>query len=448
MALRNGMTAMRKKLHLGLFSYPGGHHVAAWRHPSVNPREILGFDFYARAARTAERGFFDLFFVGDMLAARERDGRIVAGGALNNIDSISINAAVSAATRYIGLVATLSTTYNEPVPIAERFATLDHISGGRSGWNIITTANDDAALNFSRKTHMEKSLRYARAKEFVDTCTALWDSWAADALVGDRLSGTFARADRIKRVEIKGDFLSTRSALSLPALPQGWPVLVQAGGSPSGVEFAASVAEVIFTAQTKLDEACAFRASVGARMPAHGRDPATLKVLPGLMPIIGDTEAAAIQKERDLTEMLHPSVGVWMLSEQLKFRLYDIPDTAKLPVADIRASGSNFTPRVTSLLDDAEAKGLSIRECGKIVAAARSHGSVIGTPEQVVAHMQTWLSAGAADGFNIMPPYFPAELDLFVDEVVPLLQRRGLYRTEYSGTTLRDHLELARPVRQ
>jgi alkanesulfonate monooxygenase SsuD/methylene tetrahydromethanopterin reductase-like flavin-dependent oxidoreductase (luciferase family) len=146
--------------------------------------------------------------------------------------------------------------------------------------------------------------------------------------------------------------------------------------------------------------------------------------------------------------MLHPSVGVWMLSEQLKFRLYDIPDTAKLPVADIRASGSNFTPRVTSLLDDAEAKGLSIRECGKIVAAARSHGSVVGTPEQVVAHMQTWLSAGAADGFNIMPPYFPAELDLFVDEVVPLLQRRGLYRTEYSGTTLRDHLELARPVRQ
>jgi N-acetyl-S-(2-succino)cysteine monooxygenase len=441
-------THMSKQLHLGLFSYPGGHHVAGWRHPSVAARDILGFDFYRHAAQEAERGLFDLFFVGDMLAAREKDGRVVAEGALNNIDSISINAAVAAATTHIGLVATLSTTYNEPYAIAERFATLDHISGGRSGWNIITTANDDAALNFSRKSHMEKTLRYQRAKEFVDVCTALWDSWSDDALIGDREQGLFADASRIRPIEHKGAFFSVRDALTLPRPPQGWPVLVQAGGSPAGLEFAASVAEVIFAAQTKLEEARAFRAAVQSRMPAHGRDPQTLRVLPGLMPIIGETEAAALRKEEELNELLHPAVGVWMLSEQLKFRLYDFSQNAKLPVADIRAAGSAFTPRVASLLDRAEAEGLSIRECGRMVAATRSHGSVVGTPEQVATHMATWLEAEAADGFNVMPPYFPTELTLFVDEVVPILQRRGIFRTEYAGATLRDHLGLAPPARQ
>lgn len=438
---------MRKQLHLGLFSYPGGHHVAGWRHPSVAAGEILGFDFYRTMAQTAERGLFDLFFVGDMLAAREKDGRVVAEGALNNMDSISTTSAVAAATHRIGLVATLSTTYNEPYAIAGRFATLDHLSDGRSGWNIITTANDDAALNFSRKTHMEKTQRYQRAKEFVDVCTALWDSWADDALQADRAQGVFANPARIRPIQHESAFFSVRNALPLPRPPQGWPVLVQAGGSPSGLEFAASVAEVIFAAQTRMEEARAFREAVQSRMPAYGRDPQTLRVLPGLMPIIGATEAEALRKEEELNELLHPAVGVWMLSEQLKFRLYDRPIDAPLPVPEIRASGSAFTPRVTSLLAQAEAEGLSIGECGRRVAATRSHGSVVGTPEQVVAHMASWLEAGAADGFNIMPPYFPSELDLFVDEVVPLLQRRGLFRAGYAGSTLREHLNLTRPGR-
>lgn len=438
---------MGKQLHLGLFIYPGGHHVAGWRHPSVAARDILGFEFYRRAAQTAERGLFDLFFIGDMLAAREKDGRVVAEGALNNIDSVSISAAVGAATRRIGVVATLSTTYNEPYAIAERFATLDHLTAGRSGWNIITTANDEAALNFSRKNHMEKTRRYQRAAEFVDICTALWDSWADDALTGDRARGMFADGTRIRPIAHAGESFTVRDALCQPRPPQGWPVLVQAGGSPAGVDFAARVAEVIFAAQTRLEEARSFRAAVQARMPACGRAPQALRVLPGLMPIIGATEAEALRKEAELNALLHPAVGVWMLSEQLKFRLYDFPLDAKLPVADIRATGSAWTPRVASLLDRAEAEGLTIRECGRMVAATRSHGSVVGTPEQVVEHMATWLDAGAADGFNIMPPYFPSELDLFVDQVVPLLQRRGLFRAEYAGTTLRDHLGLARPAR-
>ncbi len=262
----------RRQLHLGLFIYPGGHHIAGWRHGSVTPGAILGYDYYRRAAVAAERGKFDLFFVGDMLAAREKDGRVIAQGALNNIDSISITSALAGATDHLGLVATLSTTYNEPYSIAERFASLDHISGGRAGWNIITTANDDAALNFSRKSHMEKTLRYQRAKEFVDICTGLWDGWDDDALTADRAAGVFVETAKVRTLDHQGPFFSVKGALDLPRPPQGWPVLVQAGGSPAGLEFAAMVAELIFTAQSKREEAVRFRAAVQSKMPSYGRD--------------------------------------------------------------------------------------------------------------------------------------------------------------------------------
>jgi N-acetyl-S-(2-succino)cysteine monooxygenase len=426
------MSAMRRQLHLGLFTYPGGHHIAGWRHPSVAPREILGFDYYRRQALAAERGKFDLFFIGDMLAAREKDGRVIAQGALNNIDSISIAAAVAAATRHLGVVATLSTTYNEPFSIANRFASLDHLTGGRAGWNIITTANDAAALNFSRNAHMEKSLRYERAKEFVDICTALWDSWDDDA---------------IHAIAHKGRFFEVTGALEMPRPPQGRPVLVQAGGSPSGIEFAAMVAELIFAAHSRLEEAQRFRAAVRQRMLAHGRSPDALKVLPGLLPILGASEPEALRKEEELNELIHPAVGVWMLSEQLRFRLYDYPLDAALPTAEIRAAGDGLTPRVVSLLDRADREQLTIRRCGTIVAASRSHGTFVGTPEQLADHMGLWLEEGGCDGFNIMPAYFPDELDLFVDEVVPLLRRRGLFRTDYAGPMLRDHLGLPVPPR-
>jgi FMN-dependent oxidoreductase (nitrilotriacetate monooxygenase family) len=438
----------RRRLHLGLFIYPGGHHVAGWRHKSVDPQAILGFDYYRRAAVTAERGKFDLFFVGDMLAAREKDGRVIAQGALNNIDSISITSALASVTDHLGLVATLSTTYNEPFAIAERFASLDHISDGRAGWNIITTANDDAAMNFSRKSHMEKTQRYQRAKEFVDICKALWDGWDDRALPADRNTGAFLDMAKLNPIDHEGRFFSVRGAMALPPPPQGWPVLVQAGGSPAGLEFAAMVAEVIFAAQSKRDEAVRFRAAVRSRMPSHGRDPDRLKVLPGLLPILGGSEAEALDKERMLNELLHPAVGIWMLSEQMDFRLYEYPEDAPLPTADIRATGAAFTPRVVSLMERADREGLSIRDCGTMVAATRSHGSFVGTPEQLVDYMQLWLEEGACDGFNIMPAWFHDELDVFVDEVVPLLQRRGLFRTDYEGTTLRQHLGLQMPPRR
>ena len=276
-------------------------------------RSIAGIDYYRRAAQTAERGKFDLFFVGDMLAAREKDGRVVREGGLNNINSISITSALSAVTECLGLVATLSTTYNEPYYIAERFASLDHISNGRAGWNIITTANDDAAYNFGQKTHMEKTRRYERAKEFVDICTELWDSGttSAGATKGFRSAIT---------IDHRGQFFTVKGALGLPRSPQGWPVMFQAGGSPAGTEFAAMVAEAIFAAQSRLDEARTYRNAVMQRMPKYGRSPDTLAILPGLSPIVGSTEAEAKRKEAELDELILPAVGVWMLSEQMQFR--------------------------------------------------------------------------------------------------------------------------------
>ena len=437
----------RRQLHLGVFTYPGGHHIAGWRHGSVDPTAILGYDYYRKTAITAERGKFDLLFVGDMLAAREKDGRVIAQGALNNIDSISITAAVSGATDHLGFVATLSTTYNEPYAIAGRFASLDHISGGRAGWNIITTANDDAALNFSRKSHMEKSMRYQRAKEFVDICKNLWDGWDEGAVVAARGNGVFVDNAKVKELDHKGQFFSVKGALDVPRWPQGWPVLVQAGGSPAGLEFAATVAEVIFAAQSRREEAAKFRSAVKARMPAHGRDPDLLKILPGLMPILGSTEKEALEKEKMLNELLHPAVGIWMLSEQMDFRLYDYPQDGPLPTSDIRATGKAFTPRVVSMLERADREGLTIRDCAILVSASRSHGSFVGTPEQLADHMQLWLDEGACDGFNIMPAYFHDEFDLFVDQAIPVFQRRGMFRKDYEGTTLRANLGLPVPGR-
>ncbi len=423
-----------RQLHLGLFIYPGGHHIAGWRHKTVDAGSIAQASFYAEAARAAERGKFDLFFVGDMLAAREKDGRVIAEGGLNNIDSISITSAISSVTERLGLVATLSTTYNEPFSIAERFASLDHLSGGRAGWNIITTQNDDAAYNFSRDRHMEKSRRYERAQEFVDVCTALWDSWDDGGVA--------------HRIDHAGEAFRVAGPGRLPRPPQGWPVLVQAGGSPAGMAFAARVAEVIFAAQGSRENGILFRKAIHEKMAAGGRRPETLKILPGLSPILGSTEAEARRKEQELEALVVPAVAIWILSDQLKFRLYDHDPAEPLPVAAIRASGSNFTPRVASMLDRAEAQGISIRDCAAEVARSRSHGSFVGTPEQLADHMQRWFEDGACDGFNIMPAYFPAELDLFVDEAVPVLQRRGLFRREYQSSTLRGHLGLAVPARR
>lgn len=428
---------MTRQLHLGVFIYPGGHHIAAWRHPDMNAERITELDYYRESARIAERGKFDLFFVGDALNAREREGKVVGEIAINNLDPVSIVSAVASVTDRIGLVATLSTTYNEPAMIAAKFATLDHLSGGRAGWNVVTTLDEKAALNFSRSEAMEKSLRYQRAQSFVDACKALWDSWEDGA--------TAAEPSRIKAPMYRSPFFSVDGPLGMPRPPQGWPVLVQAGGSEPGRDFAASIGEAIFTAQGALPGAQAFRTDIHARMKKLGRAPDGIKIMPGLSPVLGDTEEHALRREAEFAELAHPSVGVWMLTEMTKFRLYDHPLDALLPTKDIRAFNPALGENAVSLMTRAESTPMTIRDAARIMVRSRVHQSFVGTPEQLADHMITWLNEGGSDGFNILPPIFPNDLALFVDHVVPLLQKRGVFRKDYTGPTLRDHLGAARP---
>jgi FMN-dependent oxidoreductase (nitrilotriacetate monooxygenase family) len=426
---------MAKNIHLGLFIFPGGHHVAGWRHPSVPARDITSMSYYQDVAQLAERGKFDLFFVGDALAALEKDGRLNGEAPLNNWDSVVICSAVASVTARIGLVATLSTTYNDPFLVAERFSTLDHLSNGRAGWNIVTTANDDAAHNFGRKFHLEKNLRYERAQEFVDLAIALWDSWPDGADPAG-----------IRQIDHDGQFFTGSGRSRLPRPPQGRPVLVQAGTSAPGQAFAASVGELIFTAEGNLDNARKYRESLHELVRKFGRRPDHVRVMPGLSPVIGSTEREAKRKDEELDDLVLPSVGIWMLSDLMKVPLYGYPLDGPLPVAELRRQGVANYSRAANLVDRAEREGLSVRQAANAVARARSHGSFVGTPEQLADHMQRWVDTEGCDGFNIMPPYFPEQLRVFVDEVIPILQRRGVFRTEYAGTTLRDHLGIPRPA--
>ena len=429
---------MTRQLHLGVFIYPGGHHIAAWRHPDMQAGRITELDYYREAGRIAERGKFDLFFVGDALNAREREGRVVGEIAINNLDPVSIVSVVASVTERIGLVATLSTTYNEPAAIAAKFATLDHLSGGRAGWNVVTTLDENSASNFSRTKAMEKSLRYERAASFVEAVTALWDSWEDGA--------TAREPSRIHPINYRSSFFSVDGPGGMPRPPQGWPVLVQAGGSPPGRDFAACIGEAIFTAQGTLASAQAFRADIHARMIARGRSPDSVKIMPGLSPVLGDTEAAALRREAEFAELAHPSVGVWMLSEMTKFRLYDHSLDAPLPTRDIRASNPALGQNAIGLMDRAEREPMTLRDAARIMVRSRVHQSFVGTPDQLADHMTQWLHEGGSDGFNLLPPLFPHDLALFVDHVVPALQKRGVYRRDYTGPMLRDHLGLMRPT--
>ncbi|GAA5236510.1 LLM class flavin-dependent oxidoreductase [Verticiella sediminum] len=435
---------MPKQLHLGLFIYPGGHHIAGWRHPSVDAAGLSGLDYYRTMAQLAERGKFDLLFVGDTLFTREKNGRFFGRQAISNLDPVSLLSVLSGVTEKLGLVGTLSTTYHEPAAIAAKYATLDHVSGGRAAWNVVTTWEDKAALNFSRQQAMEKADRYVRGREFLDVCTGLWDSWDDAALVRDAAGGRFCDPALVRPIEHRGDSFQVGGALRLPRPVQGWPVLVQAGGSPPGLEFAALVAEAVFTAQSDLQTARDFRTATHARMAKYGRRPDEVVIMPGLSPLLGSTEAEARRLEDEIGELVHPEVGLWMLSENLGFSLYEYDPDGPLPVEAIR-SAKKPTAGAETLLAKIEHDRLNITQSARLIARSRNHQNFVGTPEQLADLMQRWFTEGGCDGFNIMPPYFPAQLEIFVEQVVPELQRRGLFREEYEGSTLRENLGLARP---
>ncbi|MFX3635770.1 MAG: LLM class flavin-dependent oxidoreductase [Candidatus Pristimantibacillus sp.] len=429
------------QLHLGAFIYYSGHHHYGWRHPESGAEDLFEFNFYRKLAQTAERGKFDMIFFADLLYVRGVDQ--AASGML---EPVQLLAALSTATEKLGLTATVSTTYNEPYNVARKFASLDHISEGRAGWNIVTSQLDIEAYNFGKPEHPEHGQRYEMAREFVEVVTRLWDTWDDGALVINRETGQFADASKVTEVEYKGKWYSTKGTLNVPRSPQGYPVLIQAGSSGPGQDFAAGFGEVIFTAQQSLAAAQVFYESVNSKLAAYGRERGSLKIMPGLSPIIAATEEEAQQKYKELQELIPPASVVAMLSGMLNFDLSNYPVEGQLPeIPDPVEASNGMKSRVQLIMDMAKEDNLSILEIGRRLLGARGHMQFVGTYEGLADLMQLWFEEYGCDGFNIMPPVLPGDLTEFVDHVVPILQERGLFRTEYTGSTLREHLGLDRP---
>jgi FMN-dependent oxidoreductase (nitrilotriacetate monooxygenase family) len=371
----------------------------------------------------------------------------VAQRPYGSLEPTVLLAAIAAVTERIGLIATASTTYNEPYNLARRFASVDHISGGRAGWNVVTTAGDAAARNFSLAGQPAHSQRYERAAEFLDVAKKLWDSWEDDALVADKGAGVWADSSRVHQVNHEGRHFQVEGALDVPRSVQGHPVIVQAGSSEDGKHFAARYAEAVFTAHQTLAAAQSFYADLKQRTTAAGRDPESIKILPGIVPVIGSTEAEARRLERELDELILPEHARRQLAGVLRVSPESLKLDAQLP-ADLPSEDEieGAKSRYTLIVNLARTERLTVRQLIGRLGGGRGHRTFSGTPEQVADAIQDWFQAGAADGFNIMPPVLPSGLDTFVDEVVPILRDRGLFRRDYTGRTLREHFGLAKPA--
>lgn len=438
------MTGEKKQIKLGVFPLGIGHHIAAWRHPDVPAGATLDFSFYRHLAQTAERGKIDMIFFGDMMAAQYPEDETLGRTArVLRPDPMVLLSALSAVTENIGLIATVSTSYYEPFHVARKFATLDHLSGGRAGWNVVTSWNEMEARNFNRETVLDHGLRYERAHEFIDVARKLWDSWEDDAFVHDKQTGAFFDPGKLHVTNHKGRFFSARGPLNVARPPQGYPVIVQAGSSDDGKAFAAKHAEVIFTAQPGLAQARAFYADIKSRAREAGRAPEAIKVMPGIMPVVGESKAQAEAQFAEIQNLIDPKIGWVVLSRHLGGT-----DLSKYPldgpVPDLPRTQGNQS-RQKLLLDLARAEGLTLRQLYERVVGTRGHWIVKGTAREIVDELEEWISGEAADGFNVMPPWLPGGLEDFVESVVPELQRRGLFRREYEGRTLRENLGLPRP---
>lgn len=436
---------MTRRLHLNLFIYPDGHHEAAWRRPESQPERITDISYYQELAQRAEGAKFDAVFFADGPALADNIAYAARGG----LEPITKMTAIAAATERIGVIGTSSTTYNEPYNLARQFGSLDHLSNGRVGWNVVTTSSAAAAHNFGLDAHPTHAQRYERAEEFLEVVTKLWDSWEDDAVVADRATGIYADTDKIHRIDHRGPHFSVAGPLNAPRSPQGRPVYVQAGSSPDGRAFAARWAEAIFTAHQTLDNAQEFYADIKARARSVGRNPDQLKVLPGISPFIASTAAEARALEEEFNDLTQPAYSLRQLGNLVGVDLtaYDLdgpfPTEVVAPVGD-RA----FRSRSQLVLDIVAREHPTIRQLCHRLAGARGHRVVAGTPLDIADTIQEWAEKGAADGFNVMPPWLPGGIDVFIDEVVPILRERGLFRTEYTGTTLRDHFGLDRPASQ
>jgi len=437
------MSTSGRQLHLNLFIHDTGHHEASWRLPESDPLANLDLAHYQRLARRAEEARFDSVFLADSPSLWGDPGRRPSG----SLEPTVLLTALAVTTSRIGLIATASTSYNEPYNLARRFASLDHISAGRAGWNIVTTAGDAAARNFGLDAQPAHAERYARAAEFLEVSALLWDSWADDAIVADKTRGVHAEADRVQQVGHAGRYFRVEGALNVPRSPQGHPLLVQAGSSENGKDFAARYAEAVFTAQPTFEEGQAFYADVKRRAAAVGRDPGQLKILPGIVPVIGDTEAEARELEAELDGLIQPEHARLQLATLLGVEPERLPLDGELPEnlpAEDEIEGAKS--RYTLIVELARREKLTVRQLIGRLGGGRGHRTFSGTAVQVADTIEHWFRRGAADGFNVMPAVLPSGLETFADRVVPILQERGLFRTEYTGTTLREHYGLPRPA--
>ncbi|WP_019925828.1 LLM class flavin-dependent oxidoreductase [Nocardia sp. BMG111209] len=432
------------QMHLAAFVTAGPGRPGGWRYPGSVPG-WLNQSYYQNIARTLEAGRFDLAFFADILSVPDRFGGStdtqLRNGALGSLrlDPLHVLASMGAVTDRLGLAATVSTTYAQPYTVARSFATLDHLTGGRAAWNIVTSFQESEARNFNRDSQFPREQRYERADEFLEVAGKLWDSWDDDALVLDTATPLFADPERVRAVDHAGEFFTVRGPLNVPRPPQGYPVLIQAGASAKGKDFAARWSDVIFCSHASLESAQAFYAEIKERAAAHGRDPRQLKILPSITPIIGPTTEIARRLHDELFDLVPPLGGLSTLAYHLDVDLSTFPLDERLPDVEVPGVEGHYR----EVREITERDGLTLRQLGKQYGG-RVEGGFVGTAAEVADGLEQWFTGGACDGFTIQAPYQPGGFEDFTRQVVPELQRRNLFRTEYTGSTLRDHLGLSR----
>jgi alkanesulfonate monooxygenase len=435
----------KKQLRLNAFLLGTGQHVAAWRHPKTEANAYFSPEHYKNLVQIAERGKLDAVFFADLVGFVSTPKDVSSQRATPlALDPITLLSYLSAFSKNIGLISTVSTSYLEPYHLARKFASLDIISGGRTGWNLVTSATDVEAQNFGLNKQRNHADRYKIAREYVDVVKGLWDSFEDDAFEYDKANARFYNPEKLHELNHKGEYYSVKGPANTPRPIQGYPVMVQAGSSVDGQELAAETAEVVFTAQPTLSGAIEFYKEIKSRLAKYGRGKDELLILPGLSPIIGKTEAEAKAKYDELQELIPEVSGKAFLGlVGIDFSKYSPDDPfPELPITEGPKS------RQQLIADMAKKENLTIRQVYQRLAGARGHLVIFGTPSSIADQLQEWLEKEAADGFNIMPPLLPSSLEEFVDLVIPELQKRGLFRTEYEGKTLRENLGLKRPENQ
>jgi len=432
-----------RQLALGaMMFFPAGEHISSWRHPGSEAEGLLDFNYYKRIAQTAERGRFDMFFYADELYVWDRFESGISHANSIRPEPFTLLSALAAVTSHIGLAATISTTYNDPYHIARKLATLDHFSGGRAAWNIVTSQTDEEARNFGKERHLQHELRYERAKEFVEAAQGLWDSWEEDALLFDKESGYFADKNKLHNLDYEGTHFKVKGPLNISRPPQGYPVLIQAGASEAGKEVAAATAEIVFAPGGTFAEGKALYEDIKGRLAKYGRSPDEIKILPALMPIIGATAEEAAEQLAIVENLTPDRLALDLLSHYTGVDVSGYPQDEPLPFLPEEEGFNQSKSGLQRIRRILKEEDLTLIQLAKRIVSKRAFA---GTPEQIADHIEEWFSNGAADGFNIAFTHLPGALDDFVAEVVPILQRRGLLRLEYEGTTLRDHFGLRKP---